>query len=138
MKAGHPEQAAALDFVNHKCLDFKGNPNTPGFPPHPEQCIGGIRSEVTMPSCWDGRLHSSNASDPHVVHPIGGWAAGRCPPSHNKRLPTLFFEAIFATHEMFEAGDQLVYSYNDTIGYGFHGDFINGWEKGAVDVSIKK
>ena len=91
-----------------------------------------------MPSCWDGRLHSSNASDPHVVHPIGGWAAGSCPPSHNKRLPTLFFEAIFATHEIFEAGDQLVYSYNDTIGYGFHGDFINGWEKGAVDVSIKK
>ena len=37
---------------------------------------------------------------------------------------------------MYQPGDQLVYSFNDTKGYGFHGDFFNGWEDGVVDVSF--
>ena len=34
---------------------------------------------------------------------------------------------------MFEAGDSLVYSYNDWAGLGLHGDFLNGWQEGAVE-----
>jgi len=29
---------------------------------------------------------------------------------------------------IYEPGDQLYYSFNDTTGYGFHGDFFNGWQ----------
>ena len=66
-----------------------------------------IRSEITFPSCWDGRLSTADpAGDPHVVHPEAGWAAGTCPPSHSRRLPTLFFEALFTVRGVFEAGDQ--------------------------------
>ena len=54
------------------------------------------RSEVTFPSCWDGRLDTEDmVGDPHVVYPQPGWAAGVCPESHSKRLPTVFFEALF-------------------------------------------
>ena len=56
--------------------------------------------QVTFPSCWDGRLTSEDmVSDPHVVHPDPGWAAGDCPETHNKRLPTVFFEALFRYSE---------------------------------------
>jgi len=138
MLAGSPYATSPLDYINHKCLGMSTGADTPGFSPQPELCTGGMRSEVTFPSCWDGRLYSeSPMDDPHVVHPIGGWAAGKCPDSHPKRLPTLFFEAIFQVQEVYQPGDQLVYSFNDTQGYGFHGDFFNGWEDGVVDRFIE-
>ena len=137
MLAGSPSQTTPLDFINHKCLGVAAEEaDTAEFPPRPERCTGGIRSEVTFPSCWDGRLASDLPyTDPTVVHPSGGWAAGRCPATHPWRLPTLFYEAIFHTQEVVEAGDKLVYSFNDTVGYGFHGDFFNGWEEGVIEVS---
>ena len=38
--------------------------------------------------------------------------------------------------KVIEAGDELVYSFNDKSGFGFHGDFINGWEDGVVQQAI--
>ena len=35
--------------------------------------------------------------------------------------------------DIYEVGDQLVYSYDDRVGYGFHGDFFNGWKPGVVE-----
>jgi len=136
MLAGSIFNTEPLHYVNHKCLGHP-NPaeeNSPGFPARPELCSGGIRSEVTFPSCWDGRLTSEDmASNPHVVHPVNGWEASECPDSHPLRFPTLFFEAIFHVQGLFEAGDSLVYSFNDYQGYGYHGDFFNGWEDGLID-----
>ena len=95
-----------------------------------------LRSEVTFPSCWDGRLDTEDmAADPHVVYPSPSWRAGVCPESHSKRLPTVFFEALFRPGGVYQPGDQLYYSFNDTTGYGFHGDFFNGWQDGLIDVS---
>ena len=62
-------------------------------------------------------------------------APGVCPESHSKRLPTVFFEALFRPGGVYQPGDQLYYSFNDTTGYGFHGDFFNGWQDGLIDVS---
>merc|ERR1712154_363282 len=33
-------------------------------------------------------------------------------------------------------GDQLIYSYNDWTGYGFHGDFLMGWNEGVIESMI--
>ena len=33
-------------------------------------------------------------------------------------------------------GDQLVYSFDDYVGYGFHGDFFNGWKPGVVEALL--
>ena len=97
MLAGSPSQTTPLDFINHKCLGVAAEEaDTAEFPPRPERCTGGIRSEVTFPSCWDGRLETEDmVNDPHVVYPDPGWAAGVCPQTHSKRLPTVFFEALF-------------------------------------------
>ena len=40
---------------------------------------------------------------------------------------------LFSVGGSYEPGDQLYYSFNDTTGYGFHGDFFNGWQEGLID-----
>ena len=113
------------------------NTNTHEFPPNPEICTR-IRSEATFPSCWDGINLDSSDHFSHMAYPNpdGHWEAGPCPSSHPKRVPTLFYEAIFQIQDIYEAGDTLIYSFNDTIGYGFHGDFFNGWKQGAIGSTV--
>ena len=105
MLAGSNLNTEPQPYINHKCLGHP-NPaeeNSPGFPAQPELCTGGIRSEVTFPSCWDERLTTEDmAEDPHVVYPVHGWEASECPDSHPLRFPTLFFEAIFHVQDLFE------------------------------------
>lgn len=138
MLVGNPfatEGTYQLHGLGHQCLG--PNTLTKAFPPRPEECRYGVRGEATFPSCWDGEnLYSKDNS--HVSYPVGGnWAAGACPTTHPYRLPTVFYEAIYKTYEVpFEAGDELVYSFNDWDGYGFHGDFFNGWKEGVVDTLI--
>ena len=43
MLAGSIFNTEPLYYVNHKCLGQDGDNNSPGFPPHPELCSGGIR-----------------------------------------------------------------------------------------------
>lgn len=134
MLAGSPHETGPLHYITHQC--YGPYTTTHEFPPHPEECTGGVRSEVTFPSCWDGINDGSDGDHKsHMAYPgpDGFWEAGACPPSHPKRLPTLFFEAIFKTYDVpLEVGDSLVYSFGDTTGYGFHGDFLNGWKKGVM------
>ena len=135
---GSPFETGPQHFINHKCLYWPPKPttDTPGFPSNPETCTGGLRAEVTFPSCWDGVNLDSADHKSHMAYPgpDGFWESGACPETHPVRLPTLFFEAIFRTHEVgMEAGDQLVYSFNDWSGYGFHGDFLHGWKEGVIE-----
>ena len=119
--------------INHKCiLPEGGSIDSVKFPENPEICAR-LRGEITFPSCWDGKNSDSADHKSHMTYPENGWAAGKCPDSHPVRVPTLFFEAEFMTFGIAEPGDSLVYSYNDWEGYGFHGDFLNGWKDGAID-----
>ena len=134
--AGSPGKQEEDHNIQHKCMG--PNTNTYGFPPNPEDCWA-IRAEITFPSCWKGEGHLGTEDDhsSHMSYPEGGhWEAGACPSTHPERLPTLFFEAIYLTGDTFEAGDQLVYSYNDWTGYGFHGDFLMGWNDGVIESMI--
>merc|ERR1712117_606769 len=74
-------------IVNHKCM----GPfiDTPDFPANPEQCTGGIRAEVSFPSCWDGiNLDSEPHHNSHVAYRVGGhWEGGPCPDSHPYMIP---------------------------------------------------
>jgi len=134
MRAGSPHTKVEDRNINHKCLGPNTNTNT--FPPQPEDCWA-IRSEVTFPSCWNGENGTLGEFSSHVAYPEAGkWESGACPSSHPKRLPTLFFEAIFLIKDIFEAGDQLVYSFYDWTGYGFHGDFLMGWNDGVIESMI--
>jgi len=129
LRAGDPLNKHEDINVNHKCMG--PNRNTPGFPPNPENCWA-IRSEVTFPSCWNGENNGIDFME-HMAYPDGGWMAGKCPDSHKRQLPTLFFEAIYMIDGIYAPGDELVYSFDDREGFGFHGDFLMGWEENRIE-----
>jgi len=121
--------------VNHKCMGAWID--TPAFPDRPELCTEGLRAEVSFPSCWDGVNLDSPTHNSHVSYrEPGSWEGGPCPASHPFMMPTVFFEAIYRIQDVYQPGDKLVYSMRDYTGYGFHGDFLMGWEDGIMDQLI--
>ena len=66
-------------------------------------------------------------SDSWFVHTLSVWTLVN--PRQSCELSTII-------QEIFEAGDQLVYSFDDWVGYGFHADFFNGWKAGAVEALL--
>ena len=83
------------------------------FPENPELCNIAVRAELTLPSCWNGDDLDSPDHKSHMAYPTGDFLASPCPSTHPHRLPTVFIEGLFYTKDHFEAGDSLVYSFND-------------------------
>lgn len=92
-----------------------------------DTCYSGLRLEVQFPSCWNGvDLDSPNHKD-HVKFP-NLLKTGECPEGFGVRLPVLFYETIYAVADFIKYDGQYVLSNGDPTGYGYHGDFINGWD----------
>jgi len=135
MLIGSPYKGDASNFISYNCL-YSPTPHdrTSNFPPWAHECEL-LRGEVTFPCCWNGDLDSSDHTS-HMAYPYGPedpYRPGECPPSHPHRVPTVFYEAIYNTGDIVEPGDELVYSFGDYSGYGFHADFVNGWQEGIID-----
>lgn len=91
-------------------------------------CPDGIRFELMFPTCWDGVNLDSEDHRSHVAYP-DLVMSGDCPDGFPVRLPGLFFETIW---DMASFGDKdgiFVMSNGDPLGFGYHGDFIMGWEE---------
>ncbi|KAI0414341.1 WSC domain-containing protein [Xylaria grammica] len=85
-----------------------------------------IRAQVTFPPCWDGINLDSDDHKSHMAFPaIGEFHGGVCPKSHPIAVIQLFFEFNFDTAKYTDRN--FVFAQGDKTGYGFHGDFINGW-----------
>lgn len=126
------------DAVSFACLNYNGAepPETNGLPTY--SCPDGIRAQVFFPSCWDGVNLDSPDHSSHMAYPeSGAYNNGPCPASHPVQLISLFFEVLFNTPDFdfwegsYGTGQPFVFAMGDPTGYGFHGDFINGWD---VDV----
>jgi len=130
--AGEP----VANRVSFACLDSSGAmPETPGF--GRMKCSSGLRAQIHFPSCWDGvNLYKSDQS--HVAY-LSGIDNGICPPTHPKTFPHLFFEVIYSVNSVDQSdGGYFVFSNGDTTGYGFHGDFLNGWDAGVLASAVKQ
>lgn len=92
-----------------------------------DTCYSGLRLEVQFPSCWNGKdLDSRNHKD-HVQFP-NLLKTGECPEGFNIRLPVLFYETIYAVADFVKYDGVYTLSNGDPTGFGYHGDFINGWD----------
>ncbi|GAP83249.2 putative WSC domain-containing protein [Rosellinia necatrix] len=129
-----PEQRA-VSFV---CLGTEG-PATYNMPN--KNCPGGLRAQLIMPSCWDGRNLDSPDHKSHMAYP-SGLDNGVCPSSHPKRFITLFYEVNWSVDDfknMWYGNEQpFVFSNGDPTGYGYHGDFVNGWDIPTLQRAINE
>jgi len=91
-------------------------------------CPQGLRLELQFPSCWDGKSLDSPDHKSHILYP-NLMKTGTCPPGYDVRTPVLFYETIWDTYQFVNDSGQFVLSYGDTTGYGYHGDFMSGWNQ---------
>jgi hypothetical protein len=114
-----------------------------GFPTGFHDCSYGFATEVTFPSCWNGKLLDPKNPYDHMAYPNGGAGVGieNCPTTHRAaRFPTIFIEFWYdiSPFNGTYADDSVpwVLSNGDPTGYSFHADFLNGWEKGVLEKAI--
>lgn len=90
-------------------------------------CPDGIRAELMFPSCWDGENLDSDDHQSHVAYP-DLVINGDCPDTHPVRLPGLFYETIWDMGSYTDRSGIFAFSNGDPLGFGYHGDFIMGWD----------
>ncbi|KAF7887425.1 hypothetical protein EAF00_009719 [Botryotinia globosa] len=144
MFAGNPflrsYNASSLEqqAVTYVCLGTD-KPQTNGFPNYP--CPYGLRTQVFFPSCWDGKNLDSPDHKSHMAYPSFS-DSGHCPSTHPKRLVSIFFEILWNTPDFADKwygnSQPFVWSMGDPTGYGFHGDFVNGWDVPTLQRAVNE
>ncbi|TFK33438.1 hypothetical protein BDQ12DRAFT_615251 [Crucibulum laeve] len=133
----------AQQAVTFLCLDFNGVTTKYNSIPN-KSCPSGIRAQINFPSCWDGKNTDSTDHKSHVAFPSGGPDSGTC--SDTKfpvTLPRIFLEVYWSTQSFDrskgkDSSQPFVYAYGDPTGFGYHADFLNGWDKGVLQNAVDK
>lgn len=97
--------------VCHRCMPADGDnsnlncasPDAQYLPKAP--CVGGIRSVVTFPTCWDGKNLDSPDHKSHLAYADGAKAndvgpTGTCPSSHPVVIPQVMYEVRWNVSEL--------------------------------------
>ncbi|KAL5313621.1 hypothetical protein ACEPPN_018042 [Leptodophora sp. 'Broadleaf-Isolate-01'] len=98
-------------------------------------CADGVRFELMFPSCWNGKDRTSKDKKSHVAYP-SQVMTGDCPSGFPERLPSLFYETIWATNAFKGKSGQFIISNGDPTGYGYHGDFMMGWDEAFLQSAV--
>jgi len=137
------QQSLMEKALGFNCLHYSAGSNEGSMEHHglrsktfiDSTCTDGIRAELMFPSCWNGQDLDSPNHTTHVAYP-DQIKYGNCPEGYPVRLPTLFYETIYDTPAFKDLDGQFVFSNGDPTGYGYHGDFICGWEDGVLQRAI--
>ncbi|KAF7312009.1 DUF1996 domain-containing protein [Mycena indigotica] len=135
----------AQQAVTFLCLNYSGNTTRHNELPS-KVCPSGIRAQVNFPSCWDGVNTDSPDHKSHVAYLSEGPDAGTCSDKRfPKTLPRIFIEMYLDTGSWDKYRDQAmnpdqpyVYAMGDPTGYGYHADFLNGWDAGVLQNVVDK
>lgn len=141
MIAGNPDNRNASDSLEQKAVSFVclgvDGPATPTLPDR--NCPNGLRTQLVFPSCWDGENLDAPDHKSHMAYP-SRVDSGECPASHPKRFITIFYEVTWNVDDFKDAwhGDSqpFVFSNGDPTGFGFHGDFLNGWDVPTLQKAV--
>ncbi|KAF9054059.1 hypothetical protein BJ165DRAFT_1337872 [Panaeolus papilionaceus] len=133
----------AQQAVTFLCLDFDGKSSR--FNELPKQrCPSGIRSQINFPSCWDGVNLDSADHRSHVAFLSTGPDNGTCSdPDFPVTLPRIFLEVYWYTQAFDDVRRQAMtpnqpftFSNGDPIGYSYHADFFNGWNRDVLKKAL--
>lgn len=107
------------------------------FPEGIQDCeaFPGLNAHIHYPHCWNGKDFNPDDSESHYAYPEGNDPqAGPCPSSHPIRIPHIFSENEYDLHSVVDQvkPGTFVLSNGDATGCGYHADFFNGWESGAL------
>ncbi|EON96671.1 putative wsc domain-containing protein [Phaeoacremonium minimum UCRPA7] len=98
-------------------------------------CPDGIRTELMFPSCWNGKDTDSSDHKSHVAYP-DLVIQGNCPSGFPTRLPGLFYEVIWDTYAFKDQAGYFTFANGDPLGFGYHGDFIMGWDEAFLQEAV--
>ncbi|KAJ7881100.1 hypothetical protein B0H14DRAFT_2706135 [Mycena olivaceomarginata] len=135
----------AQQAITFLCLDFSGTSTKHSELPA-QECPSGIRAQINFPSCWDGKNTDSADHKSHVAYLSDGPDSGTCKdPNFPKTLPRIFMEMYLDTAGLYaqranamNPSQPFVYAMGDPTGYGYHADFMMGWDKGVLDKVVDK
>ncbi|KAK7042128.1 WSC domain protein [Favolaschia claudopus] len=125
--------------------------NGTGFPT--TDCESGLNARLhsiqsdhdiaPVPACWDGKNLDSPDHVSHTAY-LSGLDNGACPSTHPVYLMKLFYEITWNVHDFTGRWNPstdkwpFVYAPGDPTGFGWHGDFSNGWDTNALQNAIDK
>ncbi|GAA6043015.1 hypothetical protein JCM8097_003889 [Rhodosporidiobolus ruineniae] len=130
------------DAIGWNCLGSPSPTRQEGSGlPIDRACSANLRGEIRFPSCWDGKnLYKADGS--HVAYSEG--ESGPCPGTHPRRLVTLFYEINFYVQAFEQYRSQaknpsqpFVLANGDPTGFGWHGEFMNGWDVPLLQKAIE-
>lgn len=134
MLAGDPNLRTKGDAIEQKaitwqCIDYaNSHPEQQGIPNF--KCPQGLRGQVNFPMCWNGKDLDSPDHKSHVAYATG-LDGGDCPKGFQKMVK-IFYEAFYSVDkydsEWVDGKHPFVLANGDPTGFGFHGDFLNGWD----------
>lgn len=124
------------DRVSFACLTAGPLPPNQPYIYNVTSCVNGMRGQIAFQSCWNGvDLYKTDNS--HVAY-LSSIDNGICPPGYPIQFPTLFVETDYGVANVPNGTDdsRFVFSQGDPTGFGFHGDFINGWEMDVQTAAV--
>lgn len=138
------QSALAQKALGFNCLHYDVNPPEATLYRHflpdksflDENCSSGLRLEVMFPSCWNGKDLDSDDHRSHMAYP-DQTITGTCPEGFDTRLISLMYETIWATNDFIGVDGEFVLSHGDPTGYGYHGDFMSGWDVDFLQSAVE-
>ncbi|KAH8722679.1 hypothetical protein GQ44DRAFT_657897, partial [Phaeosphaeriaceae sp. PMI808] len=130
----------ATKGVSFACLGAN-QPETNNLPNY--NCPHGLRAQIFFPSCWNGKDVDSTDHKSHMSYPSSqNYDSGPCPAGFPVHMVSIFFEVLYDTNlfadQWTKKGAQhpFVFANGDATGYGFHGDFLNGWDVNVLQNAV--
>ncbi|KAL4888595.1 hypothetical protein BDV59DRAFT_196323 [Aspergillus ambiguus] len=138
------QKALAQKAIGFNCLNYAkaaepslGRHFLPNKTYLDEHCTDGVRFELMFPSCWNGKDVDTDDHQSHVRYP-SLVMDGTCPEGFEHRIVSLFFETIWNTYAFKDKEGYFVLSQGDPTGFGYHGDFMHGWESGVLEKAVQQ